>query len=232
MDYISVRRELIDVLPFMSDEAVRVFLVLLARNEEQKTIKVGLSFQELVRTADVGRKATQRGLDFLSMPTNLANSVPLTSLPFVTILPKSKHHVIVINEYWIGEKGVQIPFTYTDTDETKIEVLERELRRVEIGKTRVTESGIVEILDGETRELVREIEAHRALALNPIEIWLLATSVRGFGPERVLKTWRRMRNNKNAIRAVSASLNKGIAGKGATKKDTEPFQKVTYKDLD
>lgn len=229
IDYISIRRDFVDVLPFLPESAIKVFLVLVARNEAQKTLKVGLTLQELVRTADVGRHEAQRALDVLSMAMNLSDKVPTTAMPFIQILPKGKAHILAINEYWIGEKPTIIPFSFKDTDQTRIETIEREMRRLELGKVRHTESGLVEVTRGEEQMLLREIE-QRGSAIDVNEAYLLGKAISRFGPDRVKSTWRKMQHNKNAIRGVYAALMKGVQGKAAKKVDSEPFQQVHYKE--
>jgi hypothetical protein len=227
IDYISIRRDFIDLLPSLPESAVKVFMVLVARNEAQKTLKAGLTFQELVRTADVGRHEAQRALDYLSMAVGNSDLGP-----FIQIVPKGKNHVIAVNEYWIGEEPTLIPFSFKDTDQTRIETIEKEMRRMELRLNRKTESGIVEVMKGETRDLLREVEKDKGIALDAIDGYLLGSAVRGYGTERVKHTYRRLRTNKNPIRAVYAALNRGAQGHGAKQAESEPFEKATYRYLD
>lgn len=222
IDYISIRREFVDALSSLSKPAVSVFLALVERNQAQKTLKVGLTFPELMRVADVGKGEAEAALKSLSELTD--------GIPYITIAPKSKDHVITVNEYWIGETPTSIPFTYRDTDTTKIEKIEKELRRVAIQTVRHNESGLTELLRGEQQEVVRQLEKMKGSALEPIEIWLVSSGISRFGPERFLSTYKRLQSNKNPIRATYAALMNGIKGKGATQVDSTPFKQVHYRE--
>lgn len=224
IDYISIKRDVIDVLPRMPSEAIKVLLVLLAREQAQKTLKLGMTLPELMRTADLGKTACMRGIEYLKEPD--------LDPPFIFVKPKGVNFTINLNTYWTGEEGTPIPFTFKDTDSTRIETVEKELRRVELRQKKKTESGLVEILNGEERDVIREIEKAQGVALDTLDGYFLGKAIRAYGPERVRTTFRQMSRQKNPIRATIAVLTKGAKGQGAKQVESEPFQRVTYKNLD
>lgn len=219
-DYICVNRSLIEKLPTLAAETLKVLLVL-ADRQNQPT-KVGLSLNELARTADVGRIAARTALSFLAQEG------------YLTITPKGKHHVIILAAAWVGG-SIPIPFTYDDTDDTKISTLETEVRRLsrQYQRERLGESsGLSEILQGEERDLIQEIEGRRGYGISTRESWLLGKAVARYGPARVKSTWRQLQSSKDPIRAAYAMLVKGAKGKPAQQQESQPFQKVKYRDVD
>jgi hypothetical protein len=228
-EYLNIRREFIDVLQFMSHDALKVFLCLIDRNNQQKDIKVGLSVNELARQADVSVHACRRALAWLESPNINDKDIMWASSPFIHVKTKGKHHVITVDNYYIGEDPTHIPFTYDDTDATKIAVAEKEVRRLQVELKREMlgqRSGLAEVLQGEERDAIIEIEQRQGIGLSRREAYFVGKAMAKFGPERVKSTFRRMQQQKNPIRAMYASLSKGIAGKGAEEKPQERSVKV------
>jgi hypothetical protein len=219
-DYICIHRSLIDNLPTLAAETLKVLLVLVDR--QNQATKVGLSLNELARTADVGRIAARAALSFLAQEG------------YLTITPKGKRHVIVLASAWTAD-SVSIPFTYDDTDDSKISTLEGEVRRLaaQYQRERLGESsGLVEILRGEERDLVQEIENRRGYGISTRESFLLGKAIARYGPARVKSTWRQLQSSTDPIRAAYAMLVKGAKGKPAQQIESQPFQKVKYRDVD
>lgn len=221
--YLTVRRELIDQLPTLAPDTLKVFLVLIDRTIQQKGIKLGLSLNELARTADIGRVAARSALSWLSQES------------FITMTPKGKNHVITVSNHWIGDIPCPIPFTYDDTDQSKIGIAEAEIRRIDatyrtgiLGES----SGLSEILQGEERDIVREIEGRRGYGLSIRESYLMGKAIARYGPARFKSAWRQLQSSKDPIRAAYAVLTNGAKGKPAQQQESEPFRTVRYKNRD
>jgi len=233
-EYVSIKREMIDTLSLMPDEALRVLFVLLERNESQKGIKLGLSLNELARRADVGTGAAQRALSWLAAPIG-KDDLPISDLPYIILTPKGKNYVITIHDYWIGEKGTPIPFTTANTDDTKLARVEGELQRLVADQSRALHgegSGLVEVLRGEERDLIQEIEGRRGYGLSVREAYLTGKAVSRYGPDRFKSSWRQLQRAKDPIRAAYGALMKGAKGTGAKIVESEPFVRVTTRSLD
>lgn len=219
----TVRRELIDQLQEMPYEALKVFLVLIDRHQQQENTKLGMTARELARTSDVSAAALQRAL------------IWLTGQGCISSTPKGKHHLIAVSEWWIGEKPIPIPYTNDDTDETKIAKVEAELRRmsnVYASRALGQHSGLDKITEGEERDLILQIESRTGRALDVYDAFLLGKTLARFGAERTKETWRQMQRAKNPIRAVFAALRNGAKGQPAKVVESKPFEKVRYREVE
>lgn len=218
-DEFTIRRSIIPLLSSLSAEAVVVLVYLVDRTYVQQGLGVGLSVAELARAC---------GLTMAKVPRIL------TEL--------EDHRLITQTEYpkYVGLKltdqvgdGVEIPFTFKNTDDTKLAVAENEIRRLRLQSERdraKQSSGLAEATEGDERSLYLEIE-RRGYALTASEANLLGKAIASFGVDRVRDTYRQMKKQKNPILATYAALRKGIRGQGAKQLDSEPFTKIYYKEL-
>ena len=218
-DFVEFRRTIIELLPKLSAEAVVVLVYLTDRSYIQQGLGVGLSASELARSCGIAYTSVSRVLD------------ELETQGLIDRVYKTKYVNIVVTNL-VADGGVVIPFTERNTDETKLAVLEAEVRRLRLqSEKNRPSSGLADLTSGEERDLILEIE-RRGHGLSHSEANLLGKCVASFGPERTKETYRRMKQQRNPILATYAALSKGIKGKGAPIRESEPFQKVTYRDLD
>ena len=228
-DGILVREELIQDLPYIPSDALRVLLALMDRHR-MKT-KVGMSITELARITDLGTVAVGRSLLWLADPVYQHHPTKeQETTPFIKIVPRSKYFSINVEPYWLGETAPAFPFTYDNTDETKILTLEKELRRLSTQKP--TTSGLTGVLRGEELLLVSEVERDLGRALSVDEAFLMGKLVSGYNPERVKKLWREKFAliPKNQIRAIYGMLWNGKSGKRAPQTEGN-IDTVVYKEL-
>ena len=218
-DELTIRRSLIPLLSSLTAEAVVVLVYLADRTYVQQGLGVGLSVAELARacgisTAKVPRIIAELEDHKLLIKTDRGNHVGLTLTNLVC-------------------DGVEIPFTFKNTDDTKLATLEKEIRRLRLQSERdraKQSSGLAEVTDGDERDLYLEIE-RRGFGITASEANLLGKSIASFGVDRTRDTYRQMKRQKNPILATYAALRKGIRGQGAKQLDSEPFTKVYYKEL-
>jgi hypothetical protein len=233
----SLRPELIDALPYMPSDALRVLLVLMDRHRLQLTTKVGLSITELARTADLGVESTARALLWLSDP-NANNHPDRKTQPtiehFIVLTKRSNRYDIQVSPFWLGRDAKPIPFTYDNTDQTKIATIEKELRRIATDTQRgqvKSSSGLTSILKGEERLIVDEIERDLGRGLSPFEIWAVSEIVEGYGPERTKMLWRgKAHLSENPIRTIYALYQNAKFGK-SNKKVERGLDEVVYREL-
>lgn len=221
-EFIRVRREIVEALPYFTPEAMKVYFCLLNRDEQQKRLKIGLTLNELVRAADVGEDACDRALKWLQQPTE-----ELT--PFITLTKKSKHSIITLQSYWTDAEPTPIPFTYDNTDTTKLATVEKQMRLLDVQYARdvvKVRSGLADVLKGEERDLILEIEQRSGRAITQREALLLGKCFARYGVERTKQSWRQKQSAKDPIRATMGALFNGEKGVGAQVKETQPYQKV------
>jgi hypothetical protein len=214
-----MRRSVIPLLPLLSAEAVVVLVYLVDRTYTQQGIGVGLSITELARACGLAAAKIPRILKELEDHT------------LITQTEKPKYVSLTLTNQVCD--GVEIPFTFKNTDDTKLVVAEAEIRRLRLQSERERakqSSGLAEIAEGEERDLYLEIE-RRGFGITPNEANLLGKSIAQFGVPRTRDTYRQVRKQKNPILATYAALRKGIRGQGAKQLDSEPFTKIHYKDL-
>jgi hypothetical protein len=218
-EFVCIPRKFISLLPTLSPEAVAVYLFLIDRGYMQSGLGVGLSGAELARSSGVSYGKVSKILGELE--TN----------ELLVVRDKGKAQEIVVE----ADEVYTIPYTPKNTDETKLAVLEAEVRRLRITNERQlskTSSGIADFAQGEERDLYVSIEKQRGYALSASEALLLGKCVQKFGPERTKQTYQQMRRAKNPIVAAYAALQNGIKGGGAKQVESEPFAKITYRSLD
>src|SRR5687768_14732586 len=184
----TLRRQIIALFPILSAEAVVVLVYLVDRTYIQQGLGVGLSGAELARSCGIATTSVSR------------------------ILGELEHHeliTMVSNPRYVGvtltnkviEEGVEIPFTFKNTDETKLAVLEAEVRRLRLQSERDRQgqaSGLADVTDGDERDLYLEIE-RRGYGITVNEASLLGKCIARFGVERTKTTYRQMRKQKNPI---------------------------------
>lgn len=228
-DGIFVREEIIQDLPYIPSDALRVLLVLMDRHR-MKT-KVGLTLTELGRATDLGTQAVGRSLLWLAEPTYKAHPTKdVETMPFISIAQKSRYFTLTVDPHWLGETVPAIPFTYDNTDETKLLTLEKELRR--LSTQRATTSGLTSILKGEELQVVSEIERDLGRGLTVDEAFLAGKLIQGYNPDRLKKLWREKAAiiPKNQLRAIYGMLMNGKLGRGAVKSEGN-IERVVYKEL-
>lgn len=215
-DYITIKREFIEQLRTMPGDVLKVYLYLLERQKRQAELKIGLSLPELARQTDLGTEATKHALWWLG------------EKQLIELQKKSNHDLILIHEFYPGEKPIPIPFTYKNTDEGKIVKVEQELHRLQMQTTRDIlrrESGIANACKGEERNVVMEIERDLGRGFTREESYLLGRCMSAFGPDRVQATWRRSAfSAKNPIPALSAMMwNKSVGKPAKPREEKEEF---------
>lgn len=219
-DELVLNRSLIPLLSTLTAESVVLLLYLVDRAYVQRELGVGLSIAEAARYVGISTQKVKVCL------------VQLGEQGLVQVVPKEEYVELRIPES-VAQTGGIIPFSFANTDSTKIHTLENEMRRLrlqnEAGR-RGQKSGLTDIYKGEEGNLYAEIEK-RGWAIGADEAVLLGKCLVKFGVERTQTTYRQMRNQKNPIRATYAALERGIQGKGAKQVESEPFTKVHYKEL-
>lgn len=206
-EYIELRRDFIEKLKTMPGDALKVYFYLVARQKTQKGLKIGLSLPELARSIDVGTESTKFFLWWLA------------EQQLIVITPKGTNHVIEVHPYYPGEPATLIPFTYKNTDETKLLKAEQEIARLQLRATRDIlgrESGVANACKGDERDVVMEIERDLGRGLSREEAYTLGRCMSAFGPDRVKSTWRRKAATaKNPLPALSAMMWNETTGKPA-----------------
>jgi hypothetical protein len=188
-------------LTYLPSEALKVYIALAER--AQSDARIGLTLNELSRMTGLGTKIVDSMIAILIMDK--------------IIVGNDKGDVLIVD-------GIKIPYSKKNTDDTRIAVLEEEVRR--LSKSRTEKSGLENFYKGsEVGDLIAEIES-RGYALTVSEAFLLGQSIQKFGPKRVRATYRQMRRAKNPLPAVWASLQNGIRGQGAQQHDSVPFTEV------
>jgi hypothetical protein len=220
-EHVEIKRNVIEYLPYLSAEAVVVLLYLVDRSFIQKELGVGLSASELSRSCGIGYTRAKIVLD------------ELESHEFITVEQKSTHWLLTVTDKVIDD-GIAIPYTHKNTDDTKLSVLETEVRRLRLQSERArtkTSSGLADVTKGAERDVYLEIEKSRGFGLDIGEANLLGKCIAKFGPERTKLTYRQMRRQKNPILATYVALERGVRGEGK-QVESEPFTRVRYRSLD
>lgn len=204
---------LIDKFTEYTPDELKVYIYLDHRSQ-QNYIKTGLTLTELARQTNLGREAAYRAVTGLQG----FNTISLEET-------KRKNVYRLLMNVVLDEDAIYypIPFTFDNTDETKLAILEKELLRMRqqyendlLGQ----QSNLRNYLKGDERELIIAIEGDLKRGLSSIECYLLGKLMSSFGPERVRKTWiGRAHAAKNPIPALSAMLWNGVAGKGAKQRE-------------
>ena len=202
----------------LTGDEFKVHLYLVNRAQMQSGLKIGLTITELARQTNLS--------------TNVAVSA-LTSLEVMEYirLEKTKRKNVFSLRSLKGleehEVVTPIPFTFDDTDETKLKTLEAELLRLKVQYEQAgvgVQSTLRNVIKGDKRELIIEIEGDLGRGLTTNEAFLLGEILRGFGTERAKKAWRgKAHAAKNPIPALYAILNNGALGSGAKEKAATKF---------
>lgn len=190
-------------LAVLPSEALKVYVALQER--AQCETRVGLTENELARTC---------GLSSVIIFSMLQELIDMALIEHVQ--DGGKRTIII--------DGIKIPYSAENTDDTRLSVLEEELRR--ISKNRTEKSGLENFYrNSDVGNLILEIE-NRGWALTVNEAFLLGQAIQKFGPKRVQAAYRQMRRAKNPIPAVWASLQNGMKGQGAKEQESVPFVEV------
>lgn len=172
--------------------------------------KIGLTQQELSR---------HTGLSLAKIRQTLKE---LEELSFIAIKKSTKHSNIHLLEPY--HAPVKIPFTYEDTDDKRILVLEKEVLRLSRGNKENTR--LSTLLKGERAEIVAEIERYTG-GLTLVEAYMIGQVISLYGPERLKTAWRTKAHAvKNPVRDVCAMLLNKAYGSGFKPDDTP---EVTYR---
>lgn len=203
--------DIIESLKLLTSEELKVHLYLTHRAEAQKDLKVGLTLTELARQTDLGVEATRFAIHGLTEKQFLGNE------------ETKKKNVVVLKLLKVEQDKTTVPFTFDNTDETKLATLETELLRLReryVNDLVGEKSTLREFTRGDERELVIEIETDLGRGLTTNEAMLFGKIVQGFGPERAKDTWRKQAHMaKNPLPALYAMLANGIRGKAAARKE-------------
>lgn len=227
-----MKAELVHIMNRIPPEPLRVYLYLLERASRE--IRIGLTQQEISRATRLSVGAVRESLGWLEQPFwhdagLVDDSVKDSS--FVSLRKISNYYeIVLLVPYSEGEK---IKFTFDDTDSRRIEVLEKEVRRL---SSKSAQEGKVSIfLRGERQNLIAEIEGDLGRGLSKQETWLLSGIVHEFGPERVKKAWRQKAHelDKPIIALYAMFINKAL-GKGSQKlgEKAPEDQEVRYRKVD
>lgn len=205
---------LLQVLPRIPPEPLRVYLYLLERSS--KDIRVGLSQQEVSRATRLSVGAVREALGWLATPhfvdAGLVSGTEPEMNPYITLRKISNYYEIILTTpYGDGEK---IKFTFEDTDSRRIETLEKEVRR--IASKSVQQNRLSMYLKGERQQLIAEVEGDLGRSMTQQEVWLLSGIVHQFGPERVKKQWRQKAHqlDKPIIALYGMFMNKALGKSG------------------
>lgn len=220
-DCLRLDRLRLDELYECHTHALPVFVQLLERAAEQPKLKAGLTLNEITRATRLSPNQIRRTM------------VALHDAGFIRLTVKDEKKRTYVIEVIESDKTTQIPYTDRNTDETKLALLEEEIRRLtrEVERAKLgIESGLSGATKGEERDLINEIEGVFGRGLDPVDAYWLGRAVSAYGPERVKQEFRRMKLAKNPIRALIAALNKGSRGKAAEQRTVE-VERVTYKEL-
>lgn len=206
----------------MPNHALAVFLFLQER--AAMDTRIGLTQQEIGRGTRLSVEAVRESLGWLSDPS-CADALLQTPeiAPFITISKFSNAHKITLLPPYVIEK-VDIRFTFDDTDQRRIKVLEEELRR--IAKTKGTDRLSI-YLRGDRANIVGEIESDIGRTITKEEAFLLGAICEAYGTERLKTAWRRHApNNDRPIHAIYAMfLNKRF---GQSVDYSEEMEEITY----
>lgn len=213
--HIHIRQNDLDTL-FGQDHAAVVYLALVDRADRQALLKTGLTINELCRRVQLHSSRVNTALLYLQGEGLIC-------------INKEKKYIEVVEE----DKRTRVPFTFTDTDERKLTLLEAEVTRLTNENKRAIlniESGIRQTTREQERELIVELESTFGHGLQPVDAYWIGRMVSAFGPERVKAEFRRMKLAKNPIKALVASLSNKSRGQAAKQRDVEE-KKVYYREL-
>jgi hypothetical protein len=181
-----MRDELVQILSRVPSDALSVYLFVEAR--ASLDTKVGLTQQEVSRATRLSVAAVRESLGWLEQPSyrdaGLKTIDPLA--PFVSIDPKGKAYLITCLEPY--SDGRRLRFTFQDTDDRRIAVLETELRR--LARNDPSSARLSLYLKGERQALIREIEGDLGRPITVHEAFLLGELVSMVSVERVRTQWR------------------------------------------
>ena len=220
-DCLRLNRSQLSALYDCHTHALSVYVQLLERAAAQPKLKTGLTLNELTRATRLSPNQIRRTL------------ISLHDEGFIRLTVKDEKKRTYVIEVIELDKTTQIPYTDRDTDQTKLALLEEEIRRLtrEVERAKLgLSSGLDSATRGEERDLILEIEGVFGRGLDPVDAYWLGRVVSAYGPERVKQEFRRMKLAKNPIRAVVGALNKGSRGKAAEQRTVE-VERVTYREL-
>lgn len=173
--------------------------------------KIGCTQQEISRHSG------------LSLDRVRGTLTALKDKEFLDVRPSGKRYNIFLLEPY-HEKS-KIPFTYDDTDDKRIKVLEQEVLRLSMGNKESRK--LSSLLQGERAAVVGEIERHVG-GLTPVECYLVGQAMALVGPERLKNAWRQKAHEmKDPVRGVTAMLLNRAYGKTFTAREDKP--EVTYR---
>lgn len=201
---------IVGVFADMTIEERLVYLYLVGRHEADP--KVGLTQQELSRQTGLSLHKVRETLKILEEKL------------FISVRPTSKkrHNIFLLEPH---HSEVKIPFTYEDTDDRRIHILEQEVLRLSQGNKE--QRRLSTLLQGERAAVVGEIEAYTG-GLTLVEAYMLGQVISLLGPERLKAAWRKNAHAmKDPVRGVSSMLLNKAYGSGF--KPKEDKTEVTYR---
>lgn len=217
--------ELMHVFDRIPPHALSVYLYL-AKHAELDT-RVGVTQQEISRATRLSVGAVREALGWLEEPTYKDATLKTADVisPFIKITPaKGYHNITLLPPYAIESR---VRFTFEDTDDRRIAVLEKELRRL-AGKTNRTRFSVY--FRGEKHALLREIEGDLGRAVTVEEAFLLGGMTHVASVERVRVAWR----------TKAAQMDRPIVGLyamfmraafGNVRKETKEIDDVEYQPI-
>lgn len=213
---------LAQVLPRIPPEPLRVYLYL--KERASKDIRIGLTQQEVSRATRLSVGAVRESLGWLEKPyyrdAGLKEPAEDELVGYIVLRKISNYYEIVLLTPWAD--GEKIKFTFDDTDSRRIEVLEKEIRR--LSSRSVTQNKLSMYLKGERQHLIAEIEGDLGRSMTQQEVWLLSGMVHQFGPERVKKQWRQKAHqlDKPFVALYAMFMNKALGKSGQTLGEKTP----------
>lgn len=217
--------ELMDVLDRIPPHALSVYLYLAKRAELDA--KIGVTQQEISRATRISVGAVREALGWLEQPTYKDATLKRADVisPFISITASGKHHNIKLLPPYAVE--TRIRFTFEDTDDRRIAVLEKELRRL-AGKTNRTRFSVY--FRGERHAMMQEIESDIGRAVTVEEAFLLGAMTHAAGPERVRAAWRtKAAHMERPIVGLYAMFMRSAFGK--IRQETEERDDVEYQPI-
>lgn len=168
--------------------------------------KIGLTQQELSRHSGLSLDRVRGTLKVLQ------------DNGYLSVRPSGKRHNIFLLEPYHEE--VKIPFTYEDTDDKRILILEKEILRLTQGNKE--SKSLSSLLQGERAAVVSEIERYVG-KLTLVEAYMIGQALALVGPERLKNAWRsKAHEMKDPVRGITAMLLNKAYGKTFTAKDDKP----------
>ena len=142
--------------------------------------------------------------------------------PFLTLTKKETYYTLKLGSLYVDE-AMSIPFTFDNTDQKRIAMLEKELLTQRLGTKYTDTSGLAEGISEVEAAIVQEIERTLARGLTITEAYYLSRIISSYGTQRVINTFRGQRRAKEPLRAAYAILTKGGKGKAFGKPEYKPL---------